>query len=84
MITIRPEMPSDIPAREALLDRAFGKRRRAKTSERLREGRVPSEGLAFTAVDGKGRLIGTIRLWDVVAGSAGPALLLSVTTSAPP
>jgi len=76
MITIRPEMPSDIPAREALLDRAFGKRRRAKTSERLREGRVPSEGLAFTAVDGKGRLIGTIRLWDVVAGSAGPALLL--------
>lgn len=76
MITIRPEIPSDIPAREALLDRAFGKRRRAKTSERLREGRVPSEGLAFTAVDGKGRLIGTIRLWDVVAGSAGPALLL--------
>lgn len=76
MITIRPEIPSDIPAREALLDRAFGKRRRAKTSERLREGRVPSEGLAFTAVDAKGRLIGTIRLWDVVAGSAGPALLL--------
>lgn len=76
MITIRHEIPQDIPAREALLDRAFGKRRFAKTSERLREGRLTSDGLAFTAVDGKGRLIGTIRMWDVIAGSAGPALLL--------
>lgn len=76
MVTIRHENPSDVPARDALLDRAFGKRRRAKTSERLREGRQPSEGLAFSAVDAKGRVIGTIRLWDVIAGSAGAALLL--------
>ena len=77
MVTIRPEIPTDIPARERLLDRAFGKQqRRRKTSERLREGRLPSEGLAFTAVDQKGKLIGTIRLWDVIAGSAGQALLL--------
>lgn len=77
MVTIRPEVSSDIPARERLLDRAFGKaERRRKTSERLREGRLPSEGLAFSAVDQKGRLVGTIRLWDVIAGSAGPALLL--------
>lgn len=76
MVTIRPETAADIPARELLLDRAFGKARRRKTSERLREGRVPAEGLAFTAVDGKGRLVGTVRLWNVIAGSAGPALLL--------
>lgn len=77
MIQIRTETAADTAARERLLDRAFGKQqRRRKTSERLREGRLPSEGLAFTAVDAKGRLVGTLRLWDVVAGSAGGALLL--------
>ena len=76
MVTIRHELVSDIPAREALLNRAFGKTRKRKTSERLREGRMPSDGLAFTAVDAKGRLVGTVRLWDVIAGSGGTALLL--------
>lgn len=77
MVTITPEVAADLPAREALLDRAFGKRqRRRKTSERLREGRLPVEGLAFSARNRKGRLVGTLRLWDITAGSAGPALLL--------
>ncbi len=76
MVTIRPELESDHAQREALLDRAFGRNRRRKTSERLRQGRRPSPGLAFSAVDAEGRLAGTIRLWDVVAGSAGAALLL--------
>ncbi|MCA3562401.1 MAG: N-acetyltransferase [Aestuariivirga sp.] len=76
MIQIRTETAADVAARERLLDRAFGKSRRRKTSERLREGRQPSESLAFTAVDERGKLVGTLRLWDVVAGSAGPALLL--------
>ncbi len=77
MVTIRPEIAADVPARERLLDKAFGKaQRRRKTSERIREGRLPAEGLAFTALDEKGKLVGTIRLWDVLAGSAGPALLL--------
>jgi predicted N-acetyltransferase YhbS len=77
MVTITPEAAADLPAREALLDRAFGKReRRRKTSERLREGRLPAEGLAFAARNRRGRLIGTLRLWDISAGSAGPALLL--------
>jgi predicted N-acetyltransferase YhbS len=31
---------------------------------------------AFSAVDAEGRVIGTIRLWNIVAGSAGDALLL--------
>ncbi len=77
MVTIRPEIYFDTLPRERLLDKVFGKQqRRRKTSERLREGRLPSEGLAFTATDAKGRLIGTVRLWDVLAGSAGSALLL--------
>jgi len=77
MVTITPEVAADFPAREALLDRAFGKAaRRRKTSERLRDGRLPAEGLAFAARNRKGRLIGTLRLWDITAGSAGPALLL--------
>lgn len=77
MVTITPEVAADFPAREALLDRAFGKAmRRRKTSERLRDGRLPAQGLAFAARNRRGRLIGTLRLWDITAGSAGPALLL--------
>lgn len=76
MVTIRRELPSDVAQRERLLDRAFGRTRHRKTSARLRDGRVPSQGLAFTAISKSGRVIGTIRLWDIVAGSAGPALLL--------
>ncbi len=76
MVTIRTELPSDVAAREALLTRAFGAARFRKTSERLREGRLPAEGLAFTALSSTGRVIGTLRLWPIIAGSAGPALLL--------
>jgi predicted N-acetyltransferase YhbS len=76
MVTIRTELPSDVVSRERLLDKAFGKARLRKTSERLREGRLPAEGLAFTALSKSGRVIGTVRLWDVIAGSAGPSLLL--------
>jgi len=75
MITIRSERLSDIAAREALLDQAFGDNRWRKTSERLREGRLPAEGLAFVAIDGK-RMVGTARLWNVTCGSGQPALLL--------
>ncbi|MGE3831280.1 MAG: GNAT family N-acetyltransferase [Parvibaculaceae bacterium] len=76
MVTITQERALDAPAREALLDRAFGKSRRRKTSERLRRGRLPAEGLAFTARSEDGAVIGTVRLWNITAGSAGPALLL--------
>ncbi len=77
MVTFRAEILSDVPAREALLNRAFGAAKRLrKTSEKLRRGRLPSDGLAFSAVDAGGKLVGTVRLWDIIAGSAGPALLL--------
>jgi predicted N-acetyltransferase YhbS len=75
-ISIRTELASDVVFRDRLLDKAFGKTRVRKTSERLREGRLPADGLAFTAIDAKGRLIGSVRLWSIIAGSAGPSLLL--------
>ena len=73
-ITIQNELPSDVPARDALLDKAMGPRWRRKSSEKLRRGRLPSAGLAFVARDGVGRVVGTVRLWDVAAG--GPSALL--------
>ena len=41
----------DIAAREMLLDRAMGPKRQKKSSQKLRRGRRPSEGLAFVARD---------------------------------
>jgi len=75
MITIRQERPSDVKAREALLDEAFGGTRNRKASQRLRDGRLPAEGLSFVAADGK-RVAGTARLWNVAAATGHPALLL--------
>lgn len=74
MIAILGETSGDAPAIEALLDEAFGPRRRLKTAERLREGRQPAAGLSLVARDG-GRLVGTARQWHVMAGER-PALLL--------
>lgn len=68
--TILAEQPADVAAREALLDRAMGPGRKRKSSEKLRRGRKPSEGLAFVARDDCGRVVGTVRLWDVAAQRA--------------
>jgi predicted N-acetyltransferase YhbS len=73
-VSLHAETRFDAAARERLLDAAFGPARFAKTCERLREGRLPADGLAFTARAG-GRLVGTIRLWSITAGGV-PALLL--------
>jgi predicted N-acetyltransferase YhbS len=75
VFTIRQERASDIPAREALLNDAFGETRHRKSSERLRKGRRPAPGLALIAAEGR-RVIGTARLWHVAAASGQPALLL--------
>jgi len=71
---IRAERASDVAARETLLDACFGDDRHKRTCQRLRDGRLPAEGLAFSAVR-DGRLIGTVRLWHVSAGGV-PALML--------
>jgi predicted N-acetyltransferase YhbS len=71
---IRAERASDVFAREALLDACFGENRHMRTCQRLRDGRAPAEGLAFSAVR-NGRLVGTVRLWHVSVGGV-PALIL--------
>jgi predicted N-acetyltransferase YhbS len=71
---IRAEKASDVVAREALLDACFGENRHLRTCQRLRDGRAPAEGLAFSVV-AEGRLVGTLRLWHVSAGGI-PALML--------
>ena len=75
MVTIREEKITDIAARDVLLDAAYGASRFAKASERLRESRVPADGLSLVAVD-RGRIVGTVRLWHVSAGPGCAALLL--------
>ncbi|MCB5204305.1 N-acetyltransferase [Neorhizobium sp. T786] len=66
--TIDTETPADVVARENLLDRAMGPGRRQKSSEKIRRGRVPADGLALVARDEGGHVIGTVRLWNVEAG----------------
>ena len=73
--SIAAESDEEAHAREALLDRAMGPQRIRRSSEKLRHGRKPSEGLAFVARDGAGSLIGTVRLWDVDAGGVHALLL---------
>jgi predicted N-acetyltransferase YhbS len=75
MVTLRHERQADAKAREALLDEAFGETRYRKSSQRLRDGRLPAEGLSFVAAEGK-RIIGTARLWHAACASGEPALLL--------
>ena len=75
MMTIREETPPEAPAREALLDACLGEGRFAKTCERLRQGRLPAEGLSLI-LDLGGRVVGTVRLWHITAGERRPALLL--------
>jgi predicted N-acetyltransferase YhbS len=71
-LAIEAEIRADVVAREALLDAAFGPSRFEKTCERLRAGREPA--FAWSLIE-DGRLIGTIRLWHIMAGGV-PALLL--------
>lgn len=75
MLRIVEESPADLLPREALLDAAFGLDRHAKTCERLREGRLPAEGLALVARDGDA-LVGTLRFWHVATGDGRPCLML--------
>ncbi|HWJ73461.1 MAG TPA: N-acetyltransferase [Kaistia sp.] len=81
MAVIGAEAPADAGAREVLLDRAMGPDRFLKSSERLREGRLPAAGLALAARDGDA-LVGTVRLWNVAAGGRD-ALLLGPLAVAP-
>jgi predicted N-acetyltransferase YhbS len=71
---IRAERASDVVAREVLLDACFGENRHLRICQRLRDGRAPAEGLAFSALR-QGRLVGTVRLWHVSAGGTQALVL---------
>ncbi|MCR5873256.1 N-acetyltransferase [Phenylobacterium sp. J426] len=61
------EAPGDAAAIEALLDRAFGPGRFAKSSERVREFADFAPELSFCAFE-DGRLAGVVRMWRVKVG----------------
>ena len=68
------EQPADAGAVEALLDHAFGPGRFVKSSERVREFAAFRPDMSFCAWDG-GRLVGSVRMWQVRVGEA-PAIFL--------
>lgn len=73
-ILIRPETPDDHPAIDAIIERAFGPGRYAKSSERLREGNAPLWGVGMAALEA-GRPIGCARMWPVMVGERRVAFL---------
>ena len=73
---IRAEKASDVVAREALLEACFGENRSLRTCQRLRDGRAPAEGLAFSAIsDGLSSQIrssqGAPHDWERTSNSIG-------------
>jgi predicted N-acetyltransferase YhbS len=71
---ISPEGPADFDDVEALIERAFGPGRYAKTAERLRETNRQLQGVSMIARDGQG-LAGCTRMWPIKVGDT-PAVLL--------
>jgi len=56
---------------EALLDRAFGADRRARTAYRVRAGTIAIPELSFAALAHDGSLAGTIQCWPVALACDG-------------
>jgi len=61
------EAPAHAAEIEALLNRAFGPGRFAKSSERVREFAEFAPELSFCALEGE-KLVGTVRMWRVNVG----------------
>ena len=74
LLLYAPERPQDRHAADALIERAFGPGRYAKTAERLREGNRARADLSFCAHAGE-TLIGTVRLWPVRIGEQAAVFL---------
>ena len=74
MITLKTERDEHAGAIEKLLDAAFGEARHYKTCQRLRDGRDPMRELSFVAI-GRGQLVGTVRMWEMLAGRHRTLLL---------
>jgi predicted N-acetyltransferase YhbS len=78
---IRNEEPRDANAVAALVERAFGPGRYAKSAERLREGNTPRMDLSFVA-ETDGRLAGSVRLWPIRVGGQSALLLGPIAVEA--
>jgi predicted N-acetyltransferase YhbS len=74
VIQLVDERHEHAPAIERLLDVAFGEERWHKTCQRLRDGQAPLSGLSLVALD-RDALVGTVRLWPVLAGRRRALLL---------
>ncbi len=66
MIALVPLAQVSPQAVDALLDKAFGADRRARTAYRIRSGTTAIEALSFAAVEADGTLLGTIQCWPVL------------------
>ncbi len=76
MFHLTTERPDDGPAIDHLLDRAFGAGRQTKISYRYRQAAAPVGELSRVArADDDGRLLGTIRYWNVALGGHDALLL---------
>ena len=70
MIALVPLAQIDPQAVDALLDRAFGTDRRARTAYRIRTGTSAIAELSFAAIE-DGQLAGTIQCWPVALACDG-------------
>lgn len=71
---VRAETAADAASVDALVERAFGPGRYAKSAYRLREGVHAVPGLSFVAIEG-GTLRGSMRFWPVAIGPSRALLL---------
>lgn len=79
--SLRPELPEDLAAVDALHAEAFGPGRFARTAFRLREGVPHDPRLSFSALI-DGTLVGSVWLTPMRIGNT-PALLLGPLTVSP-
>ena len=78
--TLIPLTEVDPALVEALLDRAFGPERKARTAYRVREGMEWLPALSFAAVNTQRMLTGTVQVWPAAlttpAGKRHPMLMV--------
>lgn len=76
---VEAETPADAAAADALVLAAFGPGRFAKTAERLRERAGIAAGFVIREGD---RVVGSVRLWRIVAGEASALFLGPIAVDA--
>jgi predicted N-acetyltransferase YhbS len=71
-----PQLASDAPLIEDILDQVFGLSRRTKTSYRLREGNLAAAGLSMVIRDAEIGIAGCISYWPLCIGPQQTKALL--------